>query len=105
MSIEKHRVMIDLAFDCNHETIDPWTIANGAVQKIKNFLQGEDGHSEESFNSVSNILFMNVYIDVPDIDKAKTLETKLKNNLDQFPPIANDTRAFNYRNWLEKEGV
>ena len=81
-------VEIYLPLDCSSETIDPWTIANQTIVKIKNFLEGIAGaDSEEKFDSKSSILEVFLTIPVNNIDAAKAVETKLENNIAQFPPI------------------
>jgi len=91
------KVLIDLGFDCNSETEEPIDIAKSAMQKIKNFLEGEGApEPAERFGSLDSSLYVNILIPVADIDAGKILETKLDNNLGQFPPLLNNFRRFNY---------
>lgn len=97
----KRIVSIDLAFVCSSETQNPWDIADATVDKINAFLAGDGddppiGTAHENFNSRDGNLYVNIEIPVSDIDQAKSLETKLNNNLENFPPLFHNQRRFNY---------
>ena len=92
----QRKILIDLGFDCSSGTDDPVDIAKEVMTKIKNFCQGEGAEKpDERFNTNNNSLYVNIKIP-GDIDKGKVLETKLDNNLDQFPPLFDNLRRFVY---------
>lgn len=91
------KVLIDLGFNCNSETEEPVDIVKSVMEKIKNFCEREGAKKPtERFNTNDNSLYINIEIPVADIDASKVLETKLDNNLGQFPPLWENLRRFNY---------
>lgn len=97
----KKTVSIDLGFNCNSETSRPLDIADSAIDRINAFLEGEPGdppigEAFERFSSEDNSLYVNILIPVSGIAAAASLETKLDNNLGNFPPLLNHLRRFDY---------
>jgi len=99
----KNRILMDLAFDCNPEEDsedEELDLARSVFTKIASFLagDGEDppvGKASKRLNTDTNVLSMTIRIPHPATEDpvsptfavAEALHTKLKNNLDNFPPL------------------